>query len=197
MAAPRFLASVIGRVKMIATIVTSAGAADAEKVPSTNADGVLDPTLLNAAPTGANKIPLLDANGRLDPSTMPAGIGQDAKTLPASEALAAGNIVNVWTDAGTAKARKADATAEGKEGVGYVLAAVASAANATVFFEGRITGLSGLTAGTRYFLSAATPGALVPAASLPAAAGNVVQYIGTAVSTTELDFEPGEPVTVA
>lgn len=197
MATPRFLANILGRVKMIATIATSAGAADAEKVPSTNADGVLDPSLLNAATSGANKIPLLDSAGRLDPTTMPAGIGQDAKTLPASEALAAGNIVSVWNDAGTAKARKADATAEGKEGVGFVLAAVASAANATVFFEGRITGLSALTAGARYYLSAATPGALVLAASLPSTAGNVVQYIGTAVSATELDFEPGEPITVA
>ncbi len=197
MAAPRFLASVLGRIKMIATIATSVGSADAEKVPSTNAAGVLDPSLLNAAATGANKIPILDASGRLDPTTMPAGIGQDAKTMAASEALAAGNIVNVWNDASTAKARKADATAEGKEGVGFVLAAVASAANATVFFEGRITGLSGLTGGARYYLSAATPGALVLAANLPTAAGSVIQYIGTAVSPTELDFEPGEPVTIA
>lgn len=197
MAAPRFLATILGRVKMIATIATSAGADDAEKVPSTNASGVLDPSILNAATSGANKILMTGADGRLDPETMPAGIGQDAKTLPASEALAAGNIVNVWNDAGTAKARKADATAEGKEGVGFVLAAVASAANATLFFEGRITGLSSLTAGARYYLSAATPGALVLAASLPSTAGNVVQYIGTAVSATELDFEPGEPITVA
>ncbi len=197
MAAPRFLATILGRVKMIATIATSAGAADAEKVPSTNASGVLDPSILNAATSGANKILMTGADGRLDPETMPAGIGQDAKTLPASEALAAGNIVNVWNDAGTPKARKADATAEGKEGVGFVLAAVASAANATLFFKGRITGLSSLTAGARYYLSAATPGALVLAASLPSTAGNVVQYIGTAVSATELDFEPGEPITVA
>ncbi len=190
MAAPRFLQNVLGRTKEFLTIATSTGAADAEKVPSTNASGVLDPSLLNAAATGANKIPILNASGQLDPSTMPTGIGADTKTIVASETLAAGDLVNVWNDAGTAKVRKADATAEGKEANGFVLAAVASAANATVYFEGRLTGLTGLTA-----VSAATPGAVT--ATPPAAAGNVVQFVGVAVSATELDFEPSDAVTLA
>lgn len=194
MAAPRFLASLAGRIKMVVTIATSAGAADAEKIPSTNASGVLDPTLLNAATTGANKIPILAGTGRLDPSTMPAGTGQDAATLPATEALSAGNLVNVWNSGGTPSVRKADATAEGKEANGFVIAAAASGANATVFFEGRITGLTGLTVGARYYLGT-TPGATVTTA--PATAGNVVQFIGVAVSTTTIDFEGGEPITVA
>lgn len=195
MAAPRFVALLAGRLKQIVTIAASAGAADAEKVPSTNASGVLDPSLLNAAATGANKIPILNASGQLDPSTMPTGIGADTKTIVASETMAAGDLVNVWNDAGTAKVRKADATAEGKEANGFVLAAVASAANATVYFEGRLTGLTGLTAGARQYVSAATPGAVT--AAPPAAAGNVVQFVGVAVSATELDFEPSDAVTLA
>lgn len=195
MAAPRFLASIAGRIKMIATIATSAGAGDAEKIPSTNASGVLDPTLLNAATSGANKIPLLDGSGRLDPSTMPAGVGQDAKSIEASETLAAGDLVNVWNDSGTSKVRKADATAEGKEANGFVLAGVASAATATVYFEGRITGLSSLTPGERQYLSAASPG--LTTATAPSAAGNVVQLVGVAVSATEIDFEPADTITVS
>lgn len=195
MAAPRFLANILGRIKMVATIATSAGAGDAEKVPSTNASGVLDPTLLNAATTGPNKIPILDGSGRLDPSTLPNGVGQDALALVASEALSAGDVVNVWLDTGTAKMRKADPTAEGKEATGFVTSAVASGVSGTMFFEGRVTGKSGLTIGSRYYLDTATPGGITLTA--PTTAGNVVQFVGTAVSATSLDFEPGEPITVA
>lgn len=195
MAVPRFLASVAGRIKMIATVATSAGATDADKIPSTNASGVLDPTLLNAATTGANKIPLLDGSGRLDPSTMPTGIGQDAASIVASETIAAGALVNVWNNSGTPNVRNADGTAEGKEANGFVLAGVSASASATVFFEGRITGLTGLTPGARQYLSASTPGTAT--ATAPTTAGNVVQYIGVAVSASSIDFEASNPITVA
>lgn len=194
MAAPRFLANILGRIKMVATIVTSAGAADAEKVPSTNADGVLDPSVLNAAPTGNEVLVMTLPDGTLDPSIMPTGIGADVKILPASEALAAGDLVNIWTDAGTAKVRKADAAAEGKEAHGFVKAAVLLAGNASIYMEGRISGLTGLVAGTRMYLSTTAGQAT---ATSPATAGNVSQWIGDAVSTTEIDFEKSEPITVA
>lgn len=194
MAAPRFLASLAGRIKMVVTIATSAGATDAEKIPSTNASGVLDPSIVNAAASGPNKIPLLDGSGRLDPSTLPTGVGQDAQSCPASEALAAGAYVNIWNDAGTAKARNADATAEGKEAHGFVTAAVASAATATVFKEGSNTGLTGLTPGTRLYLGT-TPGTAT--ATAPSTAGNVVQLVGIASTAASADFEAGEPITVA
>lgn len=195
MAAPRFLANIAGRVRMVAAILTSAGAGDAEKIVATNTDGLLDDTLLNAATSGNSIVVKTQPDGTLDPAIMPTGIGADVKNMPASEALAAGDLVNIWNDAGTAKARKADATAEGKEVHGFVKAAVASAATAAVYFEGRITGLTGLTPGARQYLSAATPGALT--ATAPSAAGNVVQWVGDAVSATELDFEKANPITVA
>lgn len=194
MAAPRFLANVLGRIKMIATIATSAGAADAEKVPSTNAQGYLDPTLINAATTGASKVLQTLPDGTIDPSVLPTGIGADVKNMPASEALAANDLVNVWNDAGTAKARKADATTEGKEATGFVKAAVALNGQAAVYFEGRISGLSGLTPGQRQYL-AISAGQSTPTA--PSAAGNVVQWVGDAVSATEIDFEKANPITVA
>lgn len=194
MAAPRFLANVLGRIKMIATIATSAGSGDAEKVPSTNAQGYLDPTLINAATTGAGKVLQTLPDGTIDPSVLPTGIGADVKNMAASEALAANDLVNVWNDGGTVKARKADATTEGKEATGFVKAAVALNGQAAVYFEGRISGLTGLTPGVRQYL-ATSAGQATPIA--PNAAGNVVQWIGDAVSTTEIDFEKANPITVA
>lgn len=194
MAAPRFLANIAGRIKMIVTIVTSAGAGDAEKVPSTNGSGVLDPSILNAATTGTNKVVMTGSDGLLHASIMPVGIGADTSSIVASETLAAGDIVNIWNDGGTEKVRKADATAEGKEANGFVLSGFASAATALVYHEGKITGLSGLTPGARYYLQT-TPGTIGTTA--PSTAGNVSQYIGTAVSATVLAFEHDEPITVA
>lgn len=171
MAAQRFLARIAGRTKQVAALLTSAGAGDADKIPA------------------------LDATGRLDQSFMPVGLGADTKSLTASETLAAGDVINVWDDTGTAKIRKADATAEGKEAHGFVLAAVTSGALGLAYFEGRITGLSGMTPGARYFLSASSPGAVTT--TPVSTAGNVDQYVGQAVNATELNFEPGEPVTLA
>lgn len=193
MAAPRFLALVAGRVKQVIAIATSAGAGDAEKIPSTNASGVLDPSLLNAATTGNNKLLMTGADGRIDPSALPAGVGAASATITASENLTAGQLVNVWNDGGTEKVRRTDATTEGKECVGYVLAGVSSGSPATVFFTDRITGLSGLTPGARQYMST-TPGAMT--ATPPSTAGNVVQMVGVAVSTSVVVFDPEDPITL-
>lgn len=193
MAAPRFFSFISNRVRMVAAILTSAGAGDAEKIPATNASGVLDPTILNAAPTGVSKVVMTLGTGLLDPSIMPVGIGADTASIVASETLAANDLVNVWDDAGTPKVRKADATAEGKEANGFVLSGFASAATALVYFEGRITGLTSIVPGTRYYLST-TPGLIT--ATAPTTAGNIVHHIGGGVSTTTINFEQQEPITV-
>lgn len=161
MAASKFLALVSGRLREIAATVTSTGIAD---------DG---------------KIVALDSNGRLDNSVMPVGIGTETKSIQASENLGAGNLVNIWNSGGQFRVRKADATSQGKEAHGFVLNSVLSGAQAEVYLEGTITGLTGLLPG-RYYL-ATSPGEITPTA--PSASGNVVQYVGTAVSTTELTFE--------
>ena len=199
MAAPRFLANIAGRIKMVATIATSAGAGDADKMPATNAAGILDPTIINAVNTSAgagsaDKVVLLDSSGKIDTTMMPTGIGADTINIATSENLAAGNLVNIYDNAGTATARKADGTAEGKECHGFVLAGTTSPANATVYLEGQLTGLTGLTPGARQYLTT-TAGATSETA--PSTAGNVVQCVGVAVSATAIDFEPQEPITVA
>lgn len=194
-----FLTRVGNRLRFLAALVTSAGAADADKIVATNASGFVDPTTLNATVDSvgvadAAKIVQLGADGLLDPSVMPSGIGADTASIVASEALAAGDLVNVWNDAGTPKVRKADATTEGRETVGFVLAGVASGATATVRFEGRLTGLTGLTPGATQYMST-TPGARTE--SPASATGNVYQAVGVAVSSTSLDFEPQQPITMA
>lgn len=195
MAAPRFIALLAGRLKQVAAIATSAGAGDADKIPATGAAGTLDPTLLNAATTGNNKLLMTDGSGKIDNSVLPSGVGASVVSVTASEALSAGNIVNIYNNAGTPNVRKADATAEGKEANGFVLASVSSSATATVYLDGaQITGLSGLTAGARQYVST-TAGAVT--ATPPSTAGNVVQCVGVAVNATTIDFMPAEPVTLA
>lgn len=170
MAGNKFLTNNAGQITEVLGVQTSAGASD------------------------ANKIPALDATGRFDTSLMPVGLGADTASIVASEALSAGDFVNVWDDAGTPKVRKADASSAGKEAHGFVLSAFASAASATVYFEGSNTQLTGLVAGMKY-LSVSTPGGAQAAA--PTVAGQVVQRLGAAVSATTLKFESDASILLA
>lgn len=142
----------------------------------------------------SGKIVGLDSTGRINQNMMPTGIGADLKSLVASEALSAGDFINVFDDAGTIKMRKADATTSGKQVDGYVNAAVTSGASGDAYFEGLNTALTGLTGGARYFLSTTAGGAV---ATPPSGSGNTVQYVGKAVSTTELAFEANDGVVLA
>ena len=141
----------------------------------------------------AGKIPALDSSGRLSNSMMPSGVGADSKIIEASETLAAGDLVNIHDSTGE-KVRKADAS-NGRAADGFVLAAVTSGQTGEVFFDGTITGLSGLTPGTKMFLSPTTAGAAT--ATAPTAGGETSQKIGKALSATEISFEPGEPILLA
>lgn len=150
-----------------ATINTSAGAGDVDKVPC------------------------LDANGKLSSTMMPTGFGADTLSLISGEALTTGDFV--YIDSAAGKIFKADANAVAKAAVGFVLSSVAGTDLAiTVYFEGTNTGLSGLTAGTRYFLSATVAGAVDTA--IPSGAADIVQSLGVAHSTTALNFEAGVPI---
>ena len=195
----KFIKNNAGTLTEEAALTTSAGAADADKIPALNASGVLDASVTNAKNTSAGaadagKLAMLDANGRLDSTMMPVGIGADTASIQASEALAAGDFVNIYNNAGTANVRKADASTAGKEAVGFVLAAVANAASATVYFEGTNNQCSGLTPGNQY-LSATIPGKCTNVA--PSAAGQVVQCVGFATSATAVNFQSRAPVVLA
>jgi hypothetical protein len=158
----------VGNVKQLFTaIASSAGVADALKIVST------------------------DSSGRLDSTLMPVGVAADTQTVVASEALSGGDFVNVFDNAGTPNVRKADAD-NNRPASGFVLSAVASAANATVYRSGSNTALTGLTAGTYYYLGV-TAGAV--STGVPALSGNnLVQGLGYAVSATAIAFQPTQPI---
>jgi hypothetical protein len=135
----------------------------------------------------AGKVVALDAGGKIDNSMMPTGIGADTATVAASEDLAAGDFVNIYNSSG-AKCRKADATTVGKEAHGFVLSAVTSGNNATIYFEGTNAQVAGATPGT-VFLSA-TAGGFTSTA--PSSSGNVVQRLGVATGATSINVECGQ-----
>jgi hypothetical protein len=193
----KFIKQVSGVLVEEFATTTTVGAADAQKIPALNANGVLDPTMLNAVATSAgaadaSKIPQLDGTGRLALSVMPVGLGADTAQITASEALAAGDLVNIWNSAG-AKARKADGTTQGKEAHGFVLSAVASGAVATVYFEGTNTAMSGLTPGVQWLGTVAGGCSAVP----PSGSGNAVQRVGVATTATTLNFDMETPIILA
>lgn len=194
MAAPRYQTLVAGIRRLVAAITTSAGAADGEKIVATGTTGILHDSIMGASTTGVSVVLKTRADGTIDPATLPTGVGISSVTIPASEALAAGDVVNVWNDGGVARVRKANATSEGQSAHGYVLTAAAALADATVYFDDRNTAVSGKTPGARQYLST-TAGQMTETA--PSAAGNVVQFLGNAYSATAVNFEPAEPITLA
>lgn len=136
----------------------------------------------------ADEFVIAGADGKISPTFLPNGIGADSTTHTAGEALAAGDFVYI---SGTGTVLKADATAIAKQARGYVLASVLNAGAATVFFDESNSSLSGLTPGGTYFLSA-TPGLATLVA--PTVAGQIVQQLGFATSTTSLHVAIQESV---
>jgi hypothetical protein len=162
----KFLNISAGKIAQEAAIATSAGAGD------------------------AGKIIKLDGGGKLDVTVMPTGVGPDTKAIVTSEALAAGDFVNIHNSTG-AKARKADKN--GKPAHGFVLAAFGSGATATVYLEGTNNQLTGMTPGADQFL--ASTGARTEAATTTT--GDSVQLLGVALSATEMSFEPNDAILLA
>lgn len=167
MAALKFLRLVAGQITEVFGLQTSAGAGDAGKIVS------------------------LDDTGKIDPTMLPPGLGDELAAVTTSEALAAGDFVNIHNSSG-AKARKADATVAGKHAHGFVLAGFGNGALATVYFEGLNNQVSGQTPGDVFLQT--TPG--LAGASPPSGNGNIVQKLGVALSATEINFERSEPITV-
>jgi hypothetical protein len=154
----------------------------------------VEATVSSSGATEAGKIIALDGSGKLDNSVLPTGIGATVKVAATTENLSAGNLVNLFNDGGTIKARKADAS-NGRRAHGFVLTGVTSPNNATVYLDGTITGLTGLTPGAAYYLSGSTAGAAT--ATAPTTASYISQEIGIALSATEINFEEQQPITLA
>ena len=159
--------------------------------PSAGSPFTQENTIDTSAGSGdSGKIPSLDGNGKLDLSFMPSGVGGDTRTVTAGETLAAGDLIYLNS---TPEALKADANSDAKAAIGFVQSGITAAATGTAYFgSGMITGLSSLTPGAKYYLSATTPGGIT--ATKPSGAGDIIQQIGVAVSTTELYFEPQDAI---
>jgi hypothetical protein len=139
----------------------------------------------------ANKIIATDSTGRIDSSLLPPGLGAATKVYLASEALVAGDFLNIWDDAGTLKVRKADAS-NARDANGFTLTAVTSGNNATVILQGLNTALTGLNPASLYFLGNA--GAVTTTPSITNNA--IIQELGYATAVTELNFEYNSPIIV-
>lgn len=150
----------------------------------------------NPANSGGKIVATDPATGKLDMSVMPSGIGSETDTIVADVGgLSAGDLVNIWNNAGTITARKADAST-GKPAHGFVLGATSAGNNATVHRPGQtVTGLTSLDPGAEYFLSAASPGQVT--LTIASTTGHLVQSVGIAMSATTLAFNPQEPITLA
>lgn len=171
MAGQGFLARVGGFTKQIFGIQASAGAAD------------------------AGKIPALDSTGKIDSSMMPTGIGANTVVATTTEALSAGAFVNLYDAGGAISARLADNT-NGREAWGYVNLAYAIGDPATVQRMNTVNGqLSGLTPGAEYWLGTAG-GFVTPALDAVADTGKLDQFLGIAISGTELATEPFDSITL-
>lgn len=148
----------------------------------------------------ASRKPMVDINGTIQ--ELPASDTLDAvvnevdvvnKVNGEGTDLVPGEPVYVFSGTDVKRAR---ANADGTRGVvGFSKAAITASASGTIQTNGVLTlttgewdavagTTGGLTAGTRYYLSAATAGRITSTA--PSASGNWVKCVGIALSTTEL-----------
>ena len=114
----------------------------------------------------------------------------DAESMKAYEQLWAGDVINVFSDAGETKARRAHCNGTNHSVDGFVLSSASPGTNALIYFEG-VLQVSGLTTGLRYYLGAS--GGQISSTS-PSGAPYIHQYVGKAISSNKLNFEPSEYV---
>lgn len=149
-------------------------------------------TVVGGTVAQAGKITALDNTGRLDPSIMPVGIVADTYTGSAFESIQNGAFCYIRSDGQIANATGA---VGGIECMGFALAGGSTGTAVTIYFEGRNTSLGGLIPGKRYYLSATIPGGLT---DVPLIGGDKIhQYLGRAVTSNTLSFEPGESIILA
>ncbi len=144
-------------------------------------------TTVSTGTAEAGKIVALDSTGKLDSTLLPTGIGAETIAVVASEDLSAGDLVNIYDNAGTPNVRKADA-ASGFPADGFVLTATLTGGTATVYTDGINNQLASLTVvGTCYLGAAGAVTQTVPTTGL-------YQVVGKAVSATEMVFERNQVV---
>lgn len=141
--------------------------------------------VVSSGAASAGEIVALDSSGRLDVTVLPVGVGPDVTSLITTEALNAGDYVNIFNDVGVPKVRKADATND-RPAHGFVRDPHALSSTAVVYFEGPNDDKSGLTIGARYYL-AAGGGVTSTPPSLPTSV--IHQFVGIAVNATTINTD--------
>lgn len=162
-------------------------------IANTGKDTLTTAISASTGATDASKIIATDSTGRIDPSLMPTGIGAETETIAATEALLAGDHVNIYNNGGTRGVRKASVD-NGRPANGFVLANVSNGQNALVYKGGTNTSLTGLVPGTEYFLGNNGAVTATPAIAAPA---QLIQSLGYASDTTEILFVFQSPTLIA
>ena len=103
----------------------------------------------------------------------------------ASEAIAAGEMVNLWDDAGTLSVRlaQANATTTMAHGVANNTAAIGDLVE-VYFLRAVVDTISGMVLAQQYWLSPSVAGAIQN--TMPVGAGEYIQAVGVAVGATTL-----------
>lgn len=163
MAVQQFLARIGGMTQQVLALVISSGVADAGKIVAT------------------------DETGKLDKSVMPLGIEANTIAAVASEAITAGKFVNFFSDSGTFSIRLAD-NANNRRADGFIIEDVSLSDNALVYpLDGTNSHMTGLTAGSRYWLGTSGGVTATPLDENDLAnKGKLSQMVGIASSATEI-----------
>lgn len=147
--------------------------------------GRLDRKTAADASTGApdaGKVVALASNGKIDPTMIDStALGGGGDAILCTEALTAGDWVNIFLSGGVRKCRKALAQDGTKPAHGFVTASFTSGASATVYRSGTntkiaLTGFTSSDIGAPVFLSAASSGATTK--TPPSTAGQLLQRLG-------------------
>lgn len=144
--------------------------------------GMIDTVDITTDAVTATKVDETDTYQMADLRTTTNSPSHGTHTCTATEAV--GNAIYV---SAVDTVAQADATNEIKMPAIGIVVNKPSSITCYVVTHGLVSGLSGLTAGSRYFVSE-TAGAITTTA--PTTSGSVVQEIGVALSTTELIVEP-------
>lgn len=109
--------------------------------------------------------------------------------LPASEAIAGGDLLNIYVNAGVMTQRKADASDPTKFCNAFSLSATGNGLTGPVQFAGFNDKVAVGSGASEVWLSDVTPGAFT--ASPPTTSGHLLQTVGTAVLGLGLAFAQG------
>jgi hypothetical protein len=109
------------------------------------------------------------------------------------DTISAGHMVNLYDAGGNVlKVRRADATVIAKRAHGYVDRAYVAGDLVAVYLWTGYLGSSGLNAGTTYYLSSSTPGAIT--ATAPVTVGMIRQEVGVGLGASDLAVKISTPV---